>query len=303
VIDPRRLRVLRALADHGTVTAAADALYLTPSAVSQQLTALESEVGQPLLRRRGRTVSLTAAGEVLLHHTHTILAELDRAEAALAELATGTVGEVTVAAFATAITLVVAPAAAALRESTPGLCLVVQDAEGDRSLPLLLDGAIDVAVAVEYRGAPRADDERLIRLPLYSEPFDAVLAATHPLAGEGQVAVAQLADDDWISPSVGNPVRDVVDLACEQAGFHPRIRHCSDDFSAVAALAGAGVGVALVPRLVLRGAIAPGAVARPVVAPTPHRHVFAAVRRGREDHPLLKATLDELAAIGAAISG
>ena len=89
MIDPRRLQVLRALADHGTVRATAEALYLTPSAVSQQLTALESEVGQSLLARQGRRVRLTAAGELLVEHAKAVLAELERAEASLAACATG----------------------------------------------------------------------------------------------------------------------------------------------------------------------------------------------------------------------
>src|SRR5688500_5990636 len=98
-IDPRRLRVLRALADHGTVTAAGRALHLTPSAVSQQLAALESEAGQDLLRRKGRRVWLTSAGELLVDHATAVLAELDRAEARLAELGAGRLGKVRVAAF------------------------------------------------------------------------------------------------------------------------------------------------------------------------------------------------------------
>src|SRR6266568_2037098 len=138
VIDPRRLRVLRALADHGTVTSAARALYLSPSAVSQQLAALEAEAGQSLLERRGRAVRLTAAGHVLATHASLIAAQLERAEADLAACSAGTVGEVTIAAFATAITEVVAPAVASLRGTAPLLRVRVRDAEGNASVPLLL---------------------------------------------------------------------------------------------------------------------------------------------------------------------
>ena len=79
MIDVRRLRVLRALADHGTVAAAAQALHLTPSAVSQQLAALEREVGQPVAERRGRGLVLTGAADVLLAHAHALFAQLERA--------------------------------------------------------------------------------------------------------------------------------------------------------------------------------------------------------------------------------
>jgi DNA-binding transcriptional LysR family regulator len=342
MIDTRRLRTLRAVADHRTVTAAAAALHLTPSAVSQQLVALEHEVGHRLLERDGRGARLTSVGRILLGHTNEILAQLERAEADIAAYTTGTAGEVKVASFATAIGLVVAPAMDALRGKEPGIQVRVLDAEGDQSLTMVLDGAVDVAVAVEYRGAPAADDLRLSRIPLYSEPFDMVLPRDHPLAavpdldenvspvpghdaGTPQVSappalehdartapalehdartapafehdvrtlsVADLSGEIWIGPYPGNPCHDVIALACEHAGFTPEFAHSSDDFRAVVALAAAGAGVAMVPRLALRGTDLSGVVIRPV--PGPKRRVFAAVRRGAERHPLLIPLLHAL---------
>lgn len=185
MIDSRRLRILRAVADHRTVTAAAAALYLTPSAVSQQLAALEQETGHRLVERGARGARLTPAGEILLTHTNAVLAQLERAEAELAAYSAGDAGTVTVAAFATGIGLVLAPAIAALTRTAPGIRVRVQDAEGDASVPMVLDRQVDVAVAVEYRGAPGEDDRRLTRVPLYSEPFDAVLPVGHPLVEAG----------------------------------------------------------------------------------------------------------------------
>ncbi|MGI5193198.1 LysR family transcriptional regulator [Streptomyces sp. CA-288835] len=294
MIEMRRLRILRAVADHGTVTAAAAALYLTPSAVSQQLAALESETGQRLLERNGRGIRLTATGEILLDHANTILAQLERAEAELAAYTSGAASEVTVASFATGIALVLAPAIAELADTAPGIRIRVRDAEGDESLPMVLDGEADVAVAVEYRGAPREDDQRLARVPLYSEAFDAVLPVGHRLAGAGKVRVADLADEPWIGPYPGNPCHDVVMLACEYAGFQPRLQHSSDDFRAVVALAGAGAGVALVPRSALRGTELTGVVIRPLDDVAVTRRVFATVRRGAEGHPLIRPVLDAL---------
>lgn len=302
MIDPRRLRILRAVADHRTVTAAASALYLTPSAVSQQLNALEQETGHTLLIRSGRGVTLTAAGEILLAHTHTVLAQLERAEAELAAYAGGAAGEVTVAAFATGIAEVVAPAIGRLATDHPGIRVRVRDAEGDESLPLVLDGEADLAVAVEYRGAPGADDRRLARVPLYAEPFDAVLRADHPLAGGDEVELAEFGDSDWIGPYPGNPCHDMVLLACELAGFQPRLVHLSDDFRAVVALAGAGAGVALVPRSALRGMELSDTVVRAVSGPAATRRVFAAVRRGAESHPLIRPVLDALALTAEGLS-
>ncbi|GGK70923.1 LysR family transcriptional regulator [Planomonospora parontospora subsp. parontospora] len=340
MIDTRRLRTLRAVADHRTVTAAAAALHLTPSAVSQQLAALEHEVGHRLLERDARGVRLTAVGRILLGHANEVLAQLEQAGADIAAYTTGTAGEVQVASFATAIGLVVAPAVGLLREKEPGLRVRVLDAEGDQSLTMVLDGAVDVAVAVEYRGAPGADDRRLSRIPLYAEPFDVVLPRDHRLARPAGTArtdaadagpadkgmaptgtasteaagtsaagaalpvetitVADLAGETWIGPYPGNPCHDVIALACEHAGFTPAFAHSSDDFRAVVALASAGAGVAMVPRLALRGADLSGVVIRPVEGP--QRRVFAAVRRGAERHPLLVPLLDALRHTATALS-
>ncbi|MBF9072080.1 LysR family transcriptional regulator [Streptacidiphilus fuscans] len=299
MIDSRRLRTLRAVADHGTVTAAASALYLTPSAVSQQLAALEHEVGHQLLLRDGRGVRLTAAGEILLRHSNAVLAQLENAEAELAAFAQGHAGEVTLVSFATGIAAVVAPAMTRLAHAAPGIRLKVRDAEGDASLLMVLDGRADIAVAVEYRGAPAEDDARLSRVPLYAEPFDAVLPRGHHLAAAPAVAVAELADEPWIGPYPGNPCLDAVMLACESSGFQPRLAHSSDDFRAVAALAGAGAGVALVPRSALRGVDLPDVVVLPVLGAPATRRVFAAVRRGSADHPLFRPVLDALTAATA----
>ncbi|MFI9048573.1 LysR family transcriptional regulator [Streptomyces sp. NPDC053427] len=294
MIEARRLHILRAVADHRTVTAAAAALYLTPSAVSQQLAALEQETGHRLVERSARGVTLTAAGEILLTHANAVLAQLERAESELAAYGSGEAGVVTVAAFATGISLVVAPAITELAASSPGIRVRVRDAEGDASLLMVLDRQVDVAVAVEYRGAPRADDPRLTRVPLYAEPFDAVLPVGHRLAAAERVAVADLAQDPWIGPYPGNPCHDVVVLACEYAGFEPRLEHSSDDFRAVVALASAAAGVALVPRSALGDEDLAGVVVRPVDGVAPTRRVFAAVRRGAEEHPLLSPVLTAL---------
>ncbi|NUR91077.1 MAG: LysR family transcriptional regulator [Nonomuraea sp.] len=290
MIDARRLRTLRAVADHGTVTAAAAALHLTPSAVSQQLVALEHEVGHRLLTRDGRGVHLTAVGKIMLGHANEVLAQLERAEAEVAAYTTGEAGEVTVACFATAISAVLSPAVAALRATAPRLQVRVLDAEGDHSLAMLLDGEADLAVAVEYRGAPDAADRRLSRIPLYAEPFDLVLPADHREAESA--TLVSLAADTWIGPYPGNPVHDVITFACQQAGFTPNLVHCSDDFRAVVALVGAGAGVALVPRLALRDMPLSGVVVRH--PPRPERRVFAAVRRGSDAHPLLRPLLSAL---------
>jgi DNA-binding transcriptional LysR family regulator len=263
------------------VTAAGEALHLTPSAVSQQLAALESETGQELLHRRGRRVWLTAAGELLVEHANAIAAELERAQATLASFASGAMGRVSLASFASAITQVVAPAMRDLRKHAPDITVSVRDAEGHASIPLLLDGEIDIAITEEQRLPP----QRLAKFPLYTEPYDVVLPADHPRAEQDTVVLHDLADEDWIAPLPGNPCRDVIEGT-------PRIVHTSDDFRAIVALVAAGAGVALVPRNAL--VHVPGAIVVPVRGVPPQRRVFAAVRRGSEDHPLIKTVLEAL---------
>ncbi|MFI0780515.1 LysR family transcriptional regulator [Streptomyces sp. NPDC021212] len=302
MIDPRRLRVLRALAEHGTVTAAAQALYLSPSAASQQLAALEAEVGHVLLERRGRTVRLTPTGTVLATHAAKIAAQLEQAEADMAASSAGLAGEVTIAAFASAITEVVAPAVAALREHAPQVRIRVKDAEGHASRRLLIDGAVDIALAVEHRDTLGESSDQLLRKPLYAEPFDVVLPADHPLASAPEVALADLSDDPWITPWPDNPVHDVVLRACEEVRFQPRAECLADDSRAVCALVSAGAGVALVPRSALHGIAFGRAVVRPASGYRPTRRVFTAVRRGSDGHPLLRLALHGLRDQAAAIS-
>ncbi|MDI3406962.1 LysR family transcriptional regulator [Streptomyces cavernicola] len=301
MIDPRRLRVLRALAEHGTVTAAAHALYLSPSAASQQLAALEAEVGQVLLERRGRTVRLTPTGAVLAAHATKIAAQLEEAEADMAACAAGLAGEVAIAAFASAITEVVAPAVAALRDRVPQVRIRVKDAEGRASQRLLIDGAVDIALSVEHQDTTGQSSEQLLREPLYGEPFDVVLPSGHPLADAPEVNLADLSDDPWITPWPGNPVHDVVMRACEEARFQPQVECLADDSRAVCALVSAGAGVALVPRSALHGIAFGGAATRPVGDFRPQRRVYTAVRRGSEQHPLLRLVLRELQDQAAAV--
>lgn len=293
--------MLRALAEHGTVTAAAQALYLSPSAASQQLAALEAEVGHLLLERRGRTVRLTPTGVALAAHAAKIAAQLEQAEADMAACSQGLAGRVSIAAFASAITEVVAPAVAGLRERAPQVRVQVKDAEGHASRRLLIDGVVDIAVEVANRDAPGQNGDQVLREPLYAEPFEVVLPSDHPLADASDVALNDLSEDPWVTPWPGNPVHEVVLRACEEARFDPQVECLADDSRAVCALVAAGAGVALVPRSALHGIDFKGAVIRPVSGDRPTRRVFTAVRSGSEGHPLLQLALHGLRDQAAAL--
>jgi DNA-binding transcriptional LysR family regulator len=295
MIDVRRLRVLRALADHGTVAAAANALHLTPSAVSQQLAALEREVGQPVAERRGRGLVLTGAADVLLEHAHTLFAQLERAEADVAAHARGELGTVVVGAFPTALAAVAAPAAQSLGVAHPRLRLELLEVESPDCFAALAEEAIDVAISMESGSAPPPGDPRFARRRLLDDPLDAVLHVEHPLAGRASIALETLADDTFVGPRPGTSCLDVTLAGCAAAGFTPRLLHRTNDFRTLMTFVAAGLGVALVPRLA-QGQI-PDSVAVVALRGTPPaRRVFAATRRGSETRPTIAAVLDALPA-------
>jgi len=294
MIDVRRLRVLRELDRRGTVAAAAEALHLTPSAVSQQLAVLARETGVRLLVPDGRRVRMTPAARVLLGGADEVFAALERTDAALAAHARGEAGEVRVAAFPTAMTGFVVPTVAALRRTHPALVLRVLDVPAPACFDGLSSGELDVAVSMEAPGAPTADDARVARRPLLADPLDAVVPAGHPAAGQASVLLTELAADPWVVGLPGTTCAQVTLGACSVAGFTPEVRHRTDDYLAVLGLVAAGCCVALVPRLA-GFARHPGVAIRPVRGVVPRRHLFAAVRRGSEQAPHLALVLDTLA--------
>jgi len=295
MIDVRRLRALRELADRGTIAAAADALHLTPSAVSQQLAALEREVGHRLVEPDGRRVRLTGAAHVMLEHAGAVFASLERMQAELDAHARGEQGEVRLGAFPTAIIDIVVPAAELLRERAPGVRIIVTEAEAPGVFDLMLRGEVDVSIGMASRYAPSPGDPRVTRVELLRDILDAGLPAGHPLADEGAVPLAELAREDWIIPPPGWQCGSVVLGACQSAGFMPRVAHRTSDWAAALALVSAGLGVTLVPRLA-QTAPRPGVAVRPLAGDPPARHLFAACRAGAEASPAVRVVLDALTA-------
>jgi molybdate transport repressor ModE-like protein len=295
MIDVRRLRVLRALADHGTVAAAAQALHLTPSAVSQQLAALEREVGQPIVERRGRGLVLTGSGEVLLEHAYALFAQLERAEADVAAHGRGELGTIVVGAFPTALASVAAPAVRALAESHPRLRVELRDVESPQCFAALAEEHIDLAVSMESASAPSPDDPRFIRWPLLDDPLDAVLPAGHELTGRSAIALEALASETWVGPSPGTSCLEVTLAGCAAAGFTPNLVHRTNDFPTIMTFVANGLGIALVPRLA-QGQVPAGIAIVPLRGEAPARRVFAATRRGSEARPIVAATLEAFTA-------
>ncbi len=294
MLDVRRLQILRAVVTTGSVTAAATDLGYTPSAISQQIAALEKQAGLPLLERIGRGVRPTAAGRMLTEHAEVIGRHVADAETALADMRAGRTGRLVVRYFATAGAALVPPALARFRRSHPGVHVDLRLSDPDDPLPAVEQGRADLAIVVRPKAGPRPGI-RLVHL--LDDPYLAVLPKRHPLAGTTRaIDLADLAGEPWVDNEwPAGPCRATMLDACASAGFSPRFVVESEDYATAQGFVAAGLGVSLIPRLGL-GNRHPGVVARPVRNPSPVREIFAAVRESALEHPL-PALRDLLAAL------
>ncbi|MGI5242772.1 LysR family transcriptional regulator [Dactylosporangium sp. CA-139066] len=284
MLDVRRLRLLRDLSQHGTIAAVAAAHRYTPSAISQQLAALEREAGVPLLARTGRRVTLTPAGVVLATHAEEVLAALERAGAAVVATRTGLSGPLRIGAFPTAMRTLLLPALVALAAAHPALELAVQELDPAAVPALLRDDALDVALVHDYDLVPIEPDPALRTAPLLEE--------TIFIAAAGPRSLPECRDEPWILASRGTLCHTMTVRACEAAGFTPRVRHHADDFVTVLTFVAAGQGVALVPELAATDVPA-GVVLTPL--PT-RRRTRLAFRAGSAAHPAVVAFAHALGA-------
>jgi len=294
MLNVTRLKMLREVAARGTIAAAAEALFMTPSAVSQQMAVLEREAGVPLLERSGRGVRLTDAGRSLVDNTERVLAALEHAEADLAAASQGIVGSVRVSAFPTAARAVLVPALVQLRRDHPNLRVSMIDLEPEEAMPALKARDLDVVVTYEWDLLPTLEDSGVEREELFAEHVYLVLPESHPLALRGgPIAVAELADESWIVGRDSTSMLDLVTAAARRSGFEPRTDFHSMDFEVILAAVGAGLGVALVPPLALVGDLS-GVAVRDMVDLDLNRSVWAATRRGSGAHPGISAVLAAL---------
>jgi DNA-binding transcriptional LysR family regulator len=292
MLDVRRLRVLHAVSAYGSVTAAAAALGYSAPAVSQQLAALEREVGMRLTERVGRGLELTPAAVVLVGHTDALLARLDAAEADLAALRDQVAGRVALAAFPSAAAGFVAAAWAALAGSAPQVRLDLTEMEPEESLPAVLRGETDVAVAHEYDLLPRPLDPLFERRELLSDPV--VLAVPADCPADGPVPLATLAGRPFLAPRDTTSCAEMIQRACARAGFVPRVVARASDFRVLLSLVAAGAGVTLVPALAARS-LPPGVKLLSPAAPVT-RQVFTVSRRAADRKPAVRVVLDALTA-------
>ncbi|HEY7323598.1 MAG TPA: LysR family transcriptional regulator [Streptosporangiaceae bacterium] len=278
MLDVTRLRVLVAVARHGSVTAAARALNYAQPSVSHHIARLEAETGTQLLERVGRGIRLTEAGQLLAERAEEIIGRLDSAEAELAAHVGLRSGRVRLAAFPSALATLVPAAAARLSAETPGLDFMLTEAEPPEALRMLRAGYVDVAVVFRHYQEdagdppPQPADEGTSGVLLLDEQVHLVTPADAGRADPVPIAdLAAYAGSRWIAGC--ERCRAHLVRQCESAGFTPRISFTTDDYLAVQALVAAGLGVTTLPGLCLRAARNPGVVTAPLAGA--RRHVFA----------------------------
>ncbi len=299
MLDLRRLLVLRAVAHHGSLSAAARQLGYTQPAITHHIRRLEREAGTPLVAKAGRGIRLTEAGQALAAHADALSARLDAAEEEMAAIAGLRAGRARLASFPSSSATLVPDALARLRASHPLITVSLVEAEPPTSLALLRRGDCDLALSFEYPGVAADEGSDFAKAPLLADQLLTVLPAGHHLAQAGVLRLEQLAGETWIAGC--ERCRDHLLRAAAAAGFTPQIAFATDDYIAVQRLVATGLGVALLPELVLATVLLPGLVAMPLVS-APERRIVAIIPAGQQP-PAVAATLAALKAASAAIAG
>ncbi|MEU7229058.1 LysR family transcriptional regulator [Streptomyces chrestomyceticus] len=296
-----RLRTLSAVARHGSVSAAADGLHVTTSAVSQQLAKLERETGQQLLAKNGRGVRLTDAGRLLADHAVRILSQVELAQAELEAHRGQAVGELRLGAFPTAARGLFPAALAGLRAEHPQLRPLLREMEPEAAVRCVMRGDIDLGVVLDWHNRPLSLPEGLAKVPILNDPADVAMPADHPLAHRDSVELAELADDEWVSWPQGEFCHEWLMFTLRSQGIEPRIAHMVEEHHTQLALIGAGLGVAVAPRLG-RGPVPAGVRVVPV-RHTMRRHVYAIWRADADRRPSIRAAVAALRAAGEEVGG
>ena len=297
MLDVRRLRVLKEVAERGSFSAAADALNFTQSAVSQQIAALKKETGTTLLQRGSGGVRLTDAGRALVAHADVIMARLADAERELAAIAGLKGGRVRLASFPSAGATLVTEAVSLYRQRYPEVELSLTEGEPHETVPRLKRGDFDVAVVFEDSNSPGS--ELLTALDcvhLLDDPLCVVLPSAHSLAARKAVRLADLAGEPWVAGCGGGVCSDMLIDACARESFTPNVAFESDDHNVLVGLVSTGVGVALLPQLCLRTP-PPGVEIRPVSGSQPLRHIHAAVPTDAYRSPATEAMIEVLSTV------
>jgi DNA-binding transcriptional LysR family regulator len=295
--DLHRLRLLRELKHRGTITAVAAAMSYSHSAVSQQLSVLEDELGAQLLEPDGRRVRLTVQGEVLVHHVEAILERLDQADADLA-LARGDVaGTLRIATFQTVMMALMPSVLTTLRVVHPRLTIELAHADPDAALSGLQAREFDLVVDEVFAGQPLVRSTAVDKAVLHRDPIRLAvpLAGSHLTDAE---RVSDLAGADWVMEPAGSAAREWTERICHAAGFRPSVRFESPDMLVHERLVRGGHAVAFLPDLLW--VEAPPAICLRELSDGGYRDIVCSVRAGTSKHPSVRAAKSALRAACAA---
>ncbi|TDC52630.1 LysR family transcriptional regulator [Jiangella ureilytica] len=318
MLDLPRLRLLRAVVATGSIRAGAEALGYTPSAVSQQLAALQRETGLRLFDRAGRGIEPTAAGRTLAAESEPLFEAVSRIEGLVGDLRAGRVGSLSIGYFASAGAAWLPPVVAALHAQFPELRLDLRMTEvkpaerrprapdprqvppGNAEMPDSYEPDVDIFVQRPGWTPPAGAEVH----HLVDDPYRAVVRIDDPLAGRGEVALVELAGRRWIDNDRGDGAcRRVLLQACAEAGFAPEFAVETHDYHTAIPFVATGIGLTVVPELGIRE-LPPGVTTVRIVAPEPVRRIFVAVRKSAAQHPAALRAVDLLkGAVGGAERG
>ena len=276
-MDVRRLDLLRELAERGSVTAVAEAMHRTPSAVSQQLKVLEREAGVPLTERSGRGIQLTSAGHALARSAGDVAVALERAKAVWDEFRNHPSGEVRLATFPSA-GQVLLPGVLQDVALIPGLVVLCSDGDAELLDFPSLTADYDIVLAHSLKGARAWGGRGLRAVPLMTEPLDIALPPDHRLAGRSYLTPADVVDEPWIGVPVGFPferiLHDIEQVAGRRATVYQRI----SDLRMVEAFVAADLGISVIPRYTSGGIDPSRVILKPLRGVDAERDIVALLR-------------------------
>ncbi len=281
----------------GSFSAAAESLYVSQSAVSQQVAALEAEAGTKLMLRLKGGPILTEAGELLVSHADAAICRLEQAERELAELSGLESGELRMISFPSASATLVGGAAAAFSKLHPAVRLSLTEGDPEDSIPKLRRGDYDLALVYDFELRPFEADDDLALTPLLTEEMHVALSERHRLAGRERIELCELDDDPWLCGTSGGSCRELTIGSCRRSGFEPDVAFESNDYNVIMSLVAAGMGVTLLPDLALARPN-PGLVVRGVAPEAPIRRVWAATLAAGSRSRATEAMIEVLARVG-----
>jgi DNA-binding transcriptional LysR family regulator len=289
-MDPRRVLTFRAVAHERSFSRAARRLALSQPSVSNQVAALEREVGVRLLERRPGGLRLTPEGEILLEHADAIADRFGLAETQLSGAAERQRTRLRIGALPSALAGFVPEAIARVRAEHPDTRVTFDEGTSEALAGRLASGELDLAIAYQDTTWPRAEPPGVKRHHLLHEAFMVAMAPDHPRAGQREVELAEPRDDDWTAALTDG----VIVRACRAAGFEPRLVSITHDQLAIRGLIIRGLAVTLVAEL-LADPFKDLALC-PIAGMTVARDVYALLPPGRR-HPLVEPTLHALDAV------